>query len=546
MGATKVIVTHRGALEAKYGAKAERVFRAVEGLRAADAARGLETRLVALDRRADMAEFEVSPMGTQSRGEAAMRGAKRCVDAIDAKLEPDYILILGGPDVVPMQSLANPAGVLAEAGVGGDDDPDVPSDLPYACDGEFQDHPGYFIGATRIVGRLPDVPGAASPDYLVKVLRLAAESKPLPREAYADWMGLSARAWSESTTNSVRELFGDTSRLVFSPPKTDRWSPEALAPRLHFINCHGRNCDIAYLGDSGRSGDDREWVALTAPTLRGKVTPGTVVAAECCWGGKVFSPRKSDGAEVHGRLGIPLEYLRQGAYGFFGSTTVAYGPNPEEPRVKNDYADLVCRIFLQKVLEGASLGRAALEARLGYFKLDEWHDPLKLKTLAQFYLLGDPSIHPVETGASAGERAVRVPVAVQRQAAEERAMRHAQLRREGRQITRTRARLEKLDMALSSEDERRIREALPTGVRAKLPAIYALAADVEEAARGVAPPRARGRANQVVLLLDRVGRELRGEDDPEPGEVRRVPAYGGCVAFIRDGEIVRIKKVVSR
>jgi len=47
------------------------------------------------------------------------------------------------------------------------------------------------------------------------------------------------------------------------------------------------------------------------------------------------------------------------------------------------------------VLAGASLGRAALEARQRFAALYTHLDPTDLKTLAQFYLLGDPSIHPV-------------------------------------------------------------------------------------------------------------------------------------------------------
>jgi hypothetical protein len=46
-------------------------------------------------------------------------------------------------------------------------------------------------------------------------------------------------------------------------------------------------------------------------------------------------------------------------------------------------------------LAGASLGRAVLEARQQYAASMTDLDPVDLKTLAQFNLLGDPSIHPV-------------------------------------------------------------------------------------------------------------------------------------------------------
>ena len=54
-------------------------------------------------------------------------------------------------------------------------------------------------------------------------------------------------------------------------------------------------------------------------------------------------------------------YLANKAYGYFGSSTIAYGPS-----TTNDQADLMCQSFLKQVLAGASLGRAALQARLDY------------------------------------------------------------------------------------------------------------------------------------------------------------------------------------
>lgn len=46
-------------------------------------------------------------------------------------------------------------------------------------------------------------------------------------------------------------------------------------------------------------------------------------------------------------------------------------------------------------IEGASLGRAALAARQQFVQGTAQMDPIDLKTLAQFCLLGDPSVHPV-------------------------------------------------------------------------------------------------------------------------------------------------------
>jgi hypothetical protein len=80
----------------------------------------------------------------------------------------------------------------------------------------------------------------------------------------------------------------------------------------------------------------------------------------------------------------------------FGSTTIAYGPSEG-----NGAADLITQYFLQKVLAGASLGRAVLEARLQFAGQRTHLDPYDLKTLVQFYLLGDPSLQPVAPTAHA-------------------------------------------------------------------------------------------------------------------------------------------------
>lgn len=47
------------------------------------------------------------------------------------------------------------------------------------------------------------------------------------------------------------------------------------------------------------------------------------------------------------------------------------------------------------MLDGASLGESVLKARQQFVEGNAQMDPINLKTLAQFYLLGDPSIHPI-------------------------------------------------------------------------------------------------------------------------------------------------------
>ena len=149
METTKVVVTNWGALLAKYGeAGLARVRKAIDALVAADAQRGIQTRVIGMDAAREMQPFRAQPV----RGEDDIEGAKNAVDAIDRRLLPHYILILGGPDVVPMQQLENFSGVT-ERGEDGDLDKVVDSDLPYACDMPFSRDPADFQGPARAAPR---------------------------------------------------------------------------------------------------------------------------------------------------------------------------------------------------------------------------------------------------------------------------------------------------------------------------------------------------------------------------------------------------------
>jgi hypothetical protein len=554
MESTKIIVTHRGALEARYGTAAARVFKAVDRLIAADRKRGMTSKLVALDQAGDMAQFRCAPMGNAKEDWV---GAKRCVDAIDAAIRPHYFLILGDADIVPMQPLTNVVGILLQPEGLGDDDAAIPSDLPYACDEPASDDPALFQGPTRAVGRLPDLPSARNPDLLVRLLRYAAEAKPLPPKRYARWFALSAMVWRSSTRRTVKRIFGDDSGLYLSPPQERGWSAARLAPRLHYFNCHGGNCDPGFAGQyppnpDGTEGEQTD--ALEGWDLRGRVKPGTVVAAECCYGAKVYSTRREDAAKSAGRLPIPLQYLKQGAYGYFGSTTIAYGDVDG-----NDWADILCRMFVERVLAGCSLGRAALEARIGYLKHAKLNDPPRLKTIAQFHLLGDPSIHPV----AARDAGVEAPVEMSPKA---RALvaraRETHRQRSRREALKLKAASQTL-VALGEEPPPSVAsefwaEATRRGLRSKLVRVFELKAAAAAAQRGEASPKLDRDFHRIVMLIERTKEELGISDEPSPKRAakagaktrrapyRRFPTYGGIIAIMRGDKIVKVKRIASR
>ena len=376
----KVILTNHRRLRDKYRRTgADRVERAIQRLIRADEDRGIHSLLVYLDDRDQMRELGARAVTNASSAQQN----KRAVDEVNAAIDPDYLLILGAPDVIPHQILRNPIG-----GGGGDDDLNVPSDLPYACEAEFGRKIEDFIAPSRVVGRIPNVQGDESPNYLLRLLLTARRWEQRPRSVYERGFVLTADVWKGSTHASARKLFGTSSDVRLAPPKAPPWSEAGLGRRAHFINCHGANSDFHFYGESG-SGDFP--VAHQSDRLRG-VREGTVATAECCYGAELYDPD-----EVDAEPGIANSYLDGEAYGFFGSTNIAYGP-PDG----NGAADLICRYFLRNVQQGSSIGRAALEARQEFVRKNEPLNPVDLKTVGQFYLLGDPSIHPARrsTGTS--------------------------------------------------------------------------------------------------------------------------------------------------
>ncbi len=375
----KLVVTNFAALRAKYGANGTAELRdAIEMLVAADAARGLVTQLLDLSSGSQMRALHGQAVPNPDH----QRATKQAIDVAYRAIAPDYLVLLGSIDVIPHQHLTNP--LFTPEDPDGDSDRFVPSDLPYACEAPYGRAIRDFRGPTRVVGRLPDITGAREPSVLIQLLETAARYRTRPREAYEGYFGQSVYWWRASTGLSMRSLFGYCDQLKTSPSQGPNWSRADLAPRVHFINCHGAPADPSFSGQSDEDSEDCP-DAHRADHVDDRISDGSVVAAECCYGAELYDPKHADG-----HPGICYAYLGSGAYGYFGSSSIAYGPSSG-----NGWADLVCRYFVEEVLRGASLGRAVLEARHRYLLGMSVLQGEDLKTLAQFNLRGDPSIHPV-------------------------------------------------------------------------------------------------------------------------------------------------------
>jgi hypothetical protein len=378
--ADKVIVSNRGVLQAKYGNAFDKVKTAIDKLIAADKARGIDAQVVYLDDSAAMTQLG----GTAVTNATDPRQNKDAIDKVYSGLDaPDYVMILGAPDVVPHQDLRNPA----YDGIN-DADEFAWGDVPYASEKPYSQKPEDFVTVTRVVGRLPDVHSANDPELLLAALETAAKYSSKDRDEYLPYLGVSADVWKESTKLSLGNIFNDGGAdMRLSPPSGPAWL--ASQKRLsHFFNCHGDNNNPEWAGQKGSSYP----TAHQASRVIGKVTEGTICAAECCYGGQLYNP-----ALAAGQMGICNAYMGSAAYAVMASSTIAYGPAKG-----NGAADLICQFFFRHVLSGSSLGRAMLEARQEFIAAMSVIDPIDLKTLAQFSLMGDPSIQPVAAPAPHG------------------------------------------------------------------------------------------------------------------------------------------------
>ena len=376
MAIDKVIISNRTALQDKYGKPGfQKIHAAVKRLIAADKKRNLNSALVYVDDAPTMKKMKGKAVTDPTDPEQN----KDAIDSIFHELNPDYLLLLGAQDIIPHCPFRIP--------IPDDDDNYVASDVPYACEAPFSRNAGDFIAPGRVLGRLPDITGETDPSYIIGLIQNSIKWKPLKLTAYKNYFSISVKWWKKSTEMSLKNIFGNNSKLKLAPPTLGPYAKPQLATLMHFFNCHGGLRTSEFYGQANEKSDTYP-VCFESEMLAGKVSYGTVTAAECCYGGLLYNPNRP--TKIH--RPISNTYLQNGAVAFVGSTTAAYGPSQGQGG-----ADYITQYFLIAIQKGASSGRAFLEAQQRFVeKGDVKMDPTDLKTIIQFLLLGDPSLTPVE------------------------------------------------------------------------------------------------------------------------------------------------------
>jgi hypothetical protein len=400
----KLSVTVKSRLEKKYNPKAlAKINKALENWKSADAKRSIQTVHVHVDDPTEMNNLGVAPV----LGEATPEKIKQAIDDLWNKLTPtpDYLVLFGSDDIVPMFPVPNPSfGNNSNT----DTDEIVPTDNPYATHLSFSasDTDTYRI-PERAIGRIPDMvsaPGAADgsgdSEWFITYLDAATNWEPRAASVYnTPYAIVTAEAGDAGTAFMQKTFTNNTLQPLLCPPHSDAAdSPttrDELSAALHMIKCHGNKEEAAFYGfpDAAQHTRDNSCAAITSAILAKLPNAPTVVATMCCYGAQIFAPNDAY------TWPVASTYLRKGALGFVGPTMMAWVHTSDVGP-----ADWIVQSYLKNILAGESIGNALLASKQNYhsfYSLDDdiFADP-DVKTLIEFILLGDPSIHPVKSAQS--------------------------------------------------------------------------------------------------------------------------------------------------
>jgi hypothetical protein len=391
--AVKLSVTVKCNLEGKYKPAAlKRINTAIKRWIKADAKHGIRTIHVHVDDSAAMNALGATPIS----GKATAPKIKRAIDDLWKRLKPEFLVLFGGSDIVPMFEVFNPA-----YDQNGDDDEKVPTDNPYASSKRFRSLKRIsYLVPDRVIGRIPDMVSDKDPAWFVDYLKTATSWKAQSGTFYARPLyAICTHECKGAGLDCLQYIARPDSHLFLSPPIIDGSPParKRLSAPVHMIKCHGSQFRPAFYGEKKIHKRTKFLKAIRSATLESRLTSATLVTTMCCYGAQIYSPSDPK-AKYRGEWPLASTYLRKGAVGFVGSTMKAWVGSPSD----KNYADVLAAGYLKNVLAGSSIGRAFLDSKTAYaYSIIEKGKILDLgdeKTLIEYVLLGDPSIHPVASG----------------------------------------------------------------------------------------------------------------------------------------------------
>ena len=368
----RLIMASRRNLERKYGALG---FQAIHDA-LLDLANAMSARLVYADIAAQNQALGLEPL---DNGESAPAWADYVKHL---PTDTRSLLLVGGPDIVPFQQVANPSD---------DDDDALWSDAPYG--GSALLSPG------RAVGRLPDS-AETDPSLLIGLIRSTADARRAAGRQ-SKWasvspaagpvaVGYTASVWRHAA-RAVFSVLDRPSRLRMSPPLDHGGAPALDGHRFSaaYFNLHGLKDDAGWYGqrDPLLAADYAAFpLAMHPDNLQADGRRRLIIFSAACYGGYIVDKRAGES--------MALRLLQTKAAAFVGSTALAYGGLSERLLA----ADLLAVHFWRGLLGGLSLGEALRQAKIGManelIQRQGFLDAEDQKAIYTFTLYGDPTLTP--------------------------------------------------------------------------------------------------------------------------------------------------------
>ena len=283
---------------------------------------------------------------------------------------PHYMMIIGDDNVIPKMIWDNEVP---------DDDPTVPSDLPYISIEKENPWTGrtYLWDSYAPVGRIP----ASSQNNFNEAIIYMKNA--MAFEPYSEYKGyaLTAAVWAETSKNVFAGLADRVLRCpTYSIAPNERGDfGEVMLPSLDGYNLLGFNLHGSGEVNYWVGQEERRFPKAFSFNQLPNEDNGYVICVEACYGAK-------SKINLANKSSVLLNALQNKCIGFVGSTMIAYG----QAGGGMSCADIIANVFLNNVADGYNLGDSFLKALEAVDNSS--NNEASIKTLAEFALYGDPTL----------------------------------------------------------------------------------------------------------------------------------------------------------
>ena len=280
-----------------------------------------------------------------------------------------YVFILGNEEIIPVIEYQNESG---------DQDENVPSDLPYSILASTSPWNGinYSFDKMLRTGRLVTYPGEGFEKFAVYFKNVMHYQNSFPRiTPYS----LSAKVWKMETDFEYKKISEPYLKSCDSSPEITVSTVENFISKdsnLLLFNLHGSNQTKFWYGQEGQ-----DFPEAFEPKNIDALNGPFIIGVEACYGANYKGAFTEESS-------ILVKAMQSGCISFLGSSRIAYGTS--EPEGNN--ADFMIGEYLKQIKNGVSAGDAHVAGIQRVVCDTKEFSDVEIKTIAEFNLFGDPSI----------------------------------------------------------------------------------------------------------------------------------------------------------